>query len=313
MTQVTTEKTINIDTCPARLSLNKDSQVSFLACADLHLRDDTPVCRTDDYQKAQTRKLDFLFDTARTLNVPVLIAGDIFDNWKPSHKLVAQVIELSKGVMVIVVPGQHDLPSHSLTLLDKSGLGVLKAHGWHVLTKGCVAVFNGITVAGYAFGETPPAGVQTTVLLWHAMNWTHTVPYPGCDAPNVSVLAKRYPKVKLILTGDNHQPFCTDRTINPGSMMRLTADQSSHRSRFYAVDNKLEFKAVYFPIEQGVISTIHLEKARERNEKMESFITSISKSTEISLSFEANMDKYFEKNKTDDAVKTMVLKSMEGE
>jgi hypothetical protein len=240
-----------------------------------------------------------------------LIAGDVFDNWKPSHKLVAQVIELSKGVMVIATAGQHDLPTHSVALLDKSGLGVLKAHGWHVLTKGHVAVFNGITVAGYAFGETPPAGVQTTVLLWHAMNWTYAIPYPGCDVPNASVLAKRYPKVKLILTGDNHQPFHTERTINPGSMMRMSADQSSHRPRFYVVDDKMGRKAVYFPIEQGVISTIHLEKARERNEKMESFITSISKSTEISLSFEANMDRYFATNKTDGAVKTMVLTAME--
>ncbi len=319
MTQVTTEKAINIDTCPARLSLTKDDQVIFLACADLHLRDDTPICRTDDYQKAQMGKFRMMCNYAREFGVPILIAGDIFDNWKPSHRLVAQVINWTTGLMVIAVPGQHDLPQHNLQLLDKSGLGVLEAHGWHVLRGGGGGreLIPGLLIEGYSFGEEPQKYIKADVILWHTMNYPGKPPYPGCEAPHCSKLVDRFPNVKLIITGDNHETFTftrneTVRIINPGAMMRATADQVDHEPVFFTVDKHLSCQRVKFPIEQGVISDRHLVRAKKRDEKMESFITSITKSTEISLSFESNMEKYFEKNKTDAAVKTMVLKSMEG-
>ena len=290
----------------------------FLASADLHLRDDTPVCRTDDYQATQHRKLGFLFDAARTMRVPVLIAGDIFDHWKPSHKLMANIIEMSEGLSIVVVPGQHDLPNHSLDLLDKSGLAVLRASGWLVLNRGLhFTTPQGIVIAGYAFGEDPPKSLKSDVLIWHRMTWTYAIPYPGCTEPHANQLLKRYPNVHLIITGDNHRFFTATQgsstLLNPGSMTRATADQGSHKPRFYAVNDNLTCTAILFPIEPDVISDVHLVREREHDAKLEAFVSRIAKDSEMSLSFEANMDRFLEANKTIPPVRQAVMTAMEKE
>lgn len=286
----------------------------FLACADLHVRDDTPVCRTDDYQAAQTRKLAFLFDIARELSVPVLVAGDVFDRWNPSHRLVAQMINLSRRVKVIVVPGQHDLPQHNLELLYKSGLWVLKEAGWTVLWGGEEFILQGnTTIGGYAFGEDPPKECDSDILLWHKMTWVGKVaPYPGCKEPDVSRLLKQFPKVKMVITGDNHQTFSFYYLLNPGSMMRMAVDQIDHTPSFFAVDKNLCSDPIRFPIEQGVITDEHLVRAEERDERLESFVSRISGDMEVGLSFEENMHRFLATNKTDLGVVNLINKSMEG-
>lgn len=319
--------------------LNPDPALSrstvFLACADLHLRDDTPVCRMDDYRLAQVEKFGFLCRWADKLKVPIVIAGDVFNHWKPSHELVAMVIALSKNLKVIAVPGQHDLPQHNLDLLHKSGLGVLREAGWEVLTDGevftiGVAVKERISmkseerkmvgrfmVRGYAFGEEPPKNMEADVLLWHKMTYVGKAPFPGCNAPCCSALAKQFPKVKLIITGDNHQSFVYQHPngptiLNPGSMTRMDTTQVNFRPRFYAVDDRLEYNPIYFSIKQGVISNTHLEKEKERNEKLEAFVNRISDDMEVGLSFSENMTRFFDTDRTAKPVREMILSAMEG-
>ena len=48
--------------------------VTALFTSDLHLREDTPVCRTDDFLKAQIKKLKFLSALQAKHNCPVLIS-----------------------------------------------------------------------------------------------------------------------------------------------------------------------------------------------------------------------------------------------
>jgi len=92
-------------------------QVSAILCSDLHLREDTPICRTDDYKAAQAKKVEWLQHLADTHCCPILCAGDVFDNWNISAEMATWAIENMPTMYAI--PGQHDLPSHNLELIKK--------------------------------------------------------------------------------------------------------------------------------------------------------------------------------------------------
>lgn len=305
-----------ISPCPSE-AVSDPFKPCFIAAADLHLRDDVPVCRTDDYLRAQQRKFGALCQAARDYHCPLLIAGDVFDSWRPSHRLVAEVIEQSRGLTVVAVPGQHDLPQHNLALLGKSGLGVLEAHGWHVLRNGLVdRIIDGITIAGYAFGEVPPKGASPDIILWHVMTWVKEQPYPNCPAPRAVALLKKYHNVRLILTGDNHSSFIEELfagglLINPGSMMRMATDQLDHKPCFYLIGEQTKTRSIPFAIEQGVISDAHIQREHERDAKMEAFVKRVADDAEVGLSFEENMQRFLEANKTSMEVRAAVLRAME--
>ena len=98
--------------------------MKFIFTSDIHLQEDAPICRTDDYFNAQCKKLEWLKGIKEEHEAVILDAGDIFSKCYPSHWLVSKAIQmLPKGM--ITVPGNHDLPRHSLDLIDKSGLWVL--------------------------------------------------------------------------------------------------------------------------------------------------------------------------------------------
>ena len=99
-----------------------------ILCGDLHLTEDTPICRTDNFQEAQWRKLTFIKQLQEEHDCPVLCAGDLLDFWKPSPFLLSKIIEhLPKQFYTVL--GNHDLPQHSLELLEKSGIYTLQMAG----------------------------------------------------------------------------------------------------------------------------------------------------------------------------------------
>src|SRR5512135_2401330 len=102
----------------------------MIMCSDLHLRTTTPRARTDDYMAAQERKFRFILEQAQK-SPPLLVAGDFFHTPRPEEGLLRWTIDLLKeyDVRPVVVPGQHDMPYHSLDKMGEYGLGVLEAAG----------------------------------------------------------------------------------------------------------------------------------------------------------------------------------------
>jgi DNA repair exonuclease SbcCD nuclease subunit len=93
--------------------------------ADLHLSLRTPIARTDDYPEAQKRKLQFIQELSYKNNFcPILCSGDIFDRWNSTAELCSWAFDnLPKNI--IAIPGNHDLPLHSLDQYKKSSLYLL--------------------------------------------------------------------------------------------------------------------------------------------------------------------------------------------
>ncbi len=142
-----------------------------IAVADLHLSLNPPLARAAEpnWLDAMSRPLKELRELAEKLNVPILCSGDVLDRWNSSAELINFAIEHLPWMHAI--PGQHDLPLHSLVDIHKSAYWTLVKAGniWHINGKQQdVAGFLG-TVSAFPWG-VPVEPLPPPVHLRNASN-----------------------------------------------------------------------------------------------------------------------------------------------
>ena len=96
----------------------------LICTGDWHLREDTPLCRGNDFWEAQWRKVDFIANLQKRYKCPVICGGDLFNHWKPSPFLLSEIMK-HLPEQFYTIYGNHDLPQHSLDLANKCGINVL--------------------------------------------------------------------------------------------------------------------------------------------------------------------------------------------
>jgi len=273
--------------------------------SDLHLRDDVPACRKDDYFEAQRKKLEYIRNLCDSLSAPLIVAGDIFDAWKSSPYLISFAIQ-NLPLSTYVIPGQHDLPQHNLQLFSRSALFVLcKARRVKLLgRKGCEISSTWIHGFGYGSGGEawkvkPVKGVRRVGVFHFLTFYKEKPPIPRIQSAQ-SVL-RRYKGFDLIVVGDNHESYMVEEggriILSPGAMMRMAKNEEERKPHVYVWDvkeNSIERKDL--PIEKDVMSERHKEKAQHKVE-IEAFIERLKTGGEIKNSFERNLEKFFKKNK----------------
>jgi len=285
--------------------------------ADLHIRPGKPQSRIDDFQKAMWDKWHFVLNLSEENHVcPILIAGDIgqepeWPNWL-LRKFIRETRETT-DCEIFVIPGQHDLPNHNLELWEKSAFGVLSAAGVIISlgipgSSGTNEIQAGY--AGYLYGFSygkeiqHPEAIETgriRIAMSHQLVLENEVQgwEQGIGVSGLSLL-KKFPEYDLILTGDNHKSFVVQYRgrflVNPGSMMRSSADQIDHAPQvylWYAEERRVE--VVYLPCEPNVLTREHIEKQQEKDRRMEAFVQSV-KPGELKIKFEDNMKEHLELN-----------------
>lgn len=307
------------------------SSADAILCADLHIRPDTPICRTDDFFAAMEKKIDFILGLSINHNCPILVAGDLgtwpLNNGWPTWLLEWFIKKVGFNRQFICIPGQHDLPNHKLDLFEKSGMGVLNA-AKAIQTIG-LNDSTYTTAKKHIFEIVPfpyskeiktiyknPLPLPRLIAMTHQMIIEDKKLWPDQNAPKGHQILKKFPEYQLILSGDNHNAFVAEyegrKLVNPGSMMRTTADQENHRPRVYLWHAKTnEIEAVYLPIEQGVISRTHIEVAQDRTKRNQAFIERVNSDIEIKLSYENNLENYFKKYRTEKKITEKVWDSIE--
>lgn len=307
---------------------------SAIFCSDLHLRDNIPECRTDDFMKVQANKYQFLRELQKEHNnAPILVAGDWWNHWKPSPFMLAWALRNLPDNM-FGIAGQHDLPNHNLENIEKSGLQVLVDSGKVTLLTGeptqYSAPYSNDTIRMYGYSWHVPfsdikvkKGNVANIALIHHLVYQGKPPFPGAE--NVGgtgkAILKAMPGFDLILSGDNHQTFVErygdSILVNPGSFMRTTASQINHIPKVFlwdAIENEVE--AVELPIKQNVISRNHIEIIEERDERLEAFVSKliplngVDKGRDNAISFEDNMREYIAKNKIEKSVESIIKEAM---
>jgi DNA repair exonuclease SbcCD nuclease subunit len=284
------------------------------------------------------RKVDFILALAVQYRCPVLIAGDVglksqWPNWL-EEELIRRIKETSEPVVVYAIPGQHDLPNHQLSQWRQSAIGVLhQAEAVTILgvdgekyrslqEPGLWSVFT------FAYGEEirNPSDMNEEGRDWQTplIAIVHILVTEGkredkdqflMGAEPALSLLKKYDEYSLILTGDNHKPFVVEHEgrllVNPGSLLRTTADQADHKPRIYLWyhgENRVE--PVYLPIEEGVIDRSHIDSQEAKDERIEAYVVRLSEEVEVGLSFEGNLEAYFKSNRIKKAVQDKVWAAM---
>ena len=284
-----------------------------LLTGDWHLREDQPVCRVDDYWTAQSKKLQYISELQEKYACPIYHSGDLFHHWKPSPYLLSTFMYyFSHPAGFITCLGNHDIPQHSLELVYRSGVWTLWTAGY-------------ITVAPTHWEREPEtipapgeAGNDYDMLMWHIMTWVGERPWPGCEDPEANELIESVEiyEPDIILTGHNHKTFVVERDgrllVNPGSMMRMAADQEDHEPcvfLWYAETNEVE--RVVLPHEKGVVSRDHIEAREGRDDsRYQAFIKGLQEDAP-EISFRANLEEFFRQHNTGKKVKEMVWGSVE--
>jgi len=279
--------------------------------SDIHLRETVPVCRTDDFLDVQWKKLRFVKKLQAKHECPVLCGGDLFHHWKPSPELISKTIH-NLPKQFYTVYGQHDLPQHSLELAYKSGIYTLEKAK-------AVEVLRGFHWGMQPDGETDSLGIDIngkSIAIWHRFTYKGKEPWLGCNEPAARKLLKKYPQFDLILTGDNHVTFTEEYQgrllVNPGSLFRTTASQVDHKPcmfLWYASTNTVE--QVFLPIAEGVISREHIEKIEERDNRIDAFVSSLNTEFGTELSFEKNLELFYQQNRIRGKVKQIIIESLE--
>jgi DNA repair exonuclease SbcCD nuclease subunit len=282
--------------------------VSAILAADIHLRETTPECRTDDFMETQARKLNWLKELQEKYNVPILVAGDLFNHWKPTPYLLAWTFR-NLPDDIVAIPGQHDLPAHNMDDIEKSGIQVLADAGKIVLLTEPYAYGDkyydgGITGYPWGFelgGITP--FYSSNIAIIHYGVYESKPHYPGAEnsggtAKSVINKMKGY---DLILSGDNHLTFIHRQgkqlLVNPGSFMRTTAAQADHKPCVFLWDAETnEVEQVFVPIENGVVSREHIDEPAERDERLESFVSRLDHNIELGISYRTNIRNHLAKN-----------------
>lgn len=269
-------------------------------CADLHIRDDIPISRTDDYQQAQFNKLRFIDELAVKNDCTVYVAGDIFHKAKSSKLLEIKIINTLDASWECI-PGNHDLPGHNTERIFESSLGILAAADTMLINH---------TPLDYVYYFSIK---EKRIGLIHKLVHADVKITAGNKVISYSAkkLLKDNPECDIIISGDNHQTFIVEDKkrllVNPGSMMRMTADQQEHQPcvfLYYSDTNTVE--KVFLPIEKNVISREHIEKVNKYNERLENFVSKINDQFELSLSFEKNIEAYLKANDTREPVKKII-------
>jgi DNA repair exonuclease SbcCD nuclease subunit len=287
-----------------------------LFTADWHLREDTPVCRTDpEFQTSQWNKVDFISKLQRQYKCPILHSGDLFNHWKPSPALLTKTMKhLPDNFHTIY--GNHDLPQHNLELADKCGINVLKEAGklevmdgthWGQPIKHCTTIF---------FNEKNEHIPQRNILVWHTMTFQGKKPWPDCVDPKASKLLRKYPEYDLIVTGHNHQTFVEEHDgrllVNPGSLTRQEADKDTYEPcvfLYYAETNTV--KKVLLPFDEDVVSRDHLTKKEQRDHRLEAFVSKLKDDWETAISFEENVERMIQANKINKRTQEIIQKAID--
>lgn len=307
--------------------------MKLLICADIHLRDTQPIARVDDYWEAQWKTWEYVQDIFQQTGCAyMLIAGDLGDKPEWSNRLLYQFLieSHSLATRIVFVPGQHDLPHHQKANFPESGCGILSRLGWinyvDQVENNHLTLQEGdeeVEVYGYWYGDkdktilTRKDNKRIKILLLHKMVIDQPL-WPGQKAMKQRGLAVKYPNFNLIGTGDNHRSFMVQEDgkpllFNPGSMMRMAADQMDHKP-IVGVYDTIPGSLLMFdlPYSNNELSDSHI-KAAEKRKKIaaniaEARFSPTGTSTKL---FRERLQSRFEKDETRKEIRDIVWGAME--
>lgn len=305
-----------------RSPLPQNKKIVGVFCSDIHLSHRPPVARSveDDWYEAMGRQLDELRRVGVENEVPIFIAGDIFDRWNPPPELINFAIR--RLPKCYAIPGQHDLPFHSLQDIRKSAYWTLVEAG--VITNleggGNAHCVGSLVIHAFPWG-TPLAPCPTehlsalgmNVALVHMYLWKKNRGYPG--APKEKLFSNLRPILSTydsVFVGDNHIRWRYRSTINCGGFFRRKSDEVESQPAVYLLrsDGFIEERNLDVTRDK-FLSKTELDRFEKEARKCGGFVEELSSLEEDAIDFKEAMGRFMDENRVSKGVREWVVKSME--
>ena len=297
-------------------------------CSDLHLSHQAPIARSGepDWYEAMARPLREMGNLASRLDVPIVCAGDVFDTWRPPPELINFAMDNLPEMYAI--PGQHDLPMHSIDLIHRSAFWTLAKHG--VVNFRHQVGLHGdrehsepdVLLLLYAFGEKvdparnisfPDAG-NRLVCVTHQYLWCDGAGYPGApDAAKVGSKQKQFKGYRLVVSGDNHIPFEINGSppiFNCGGFMRRKSDEQNLKPSIGILFDDLHVERHYLDISQDVFQSFGASTRSVGADVLRSFIDELGQLNINQLDFEKAIEVVLQQGDWSPEVKSVLREAL---
>lgn len=206
------------------------SEPLLLACSDIHLTGTAPVFRSGepDWWAAQARSLRFLKDKQKQYNLPVVIAGDIFDKAIGDSRLVNFATD--NLPFSYAIAGNHDLPYHNVNNIQHSAYGnLLRTKSIFNIEDTVRLTVRGTSIVLHGFWYSRPFAplkertADLHIAVVHEYVWAKEFGYYGVpDNVHSDNVKKQLTGYDFLIFGDNHIPFIEGNLVNCGSFYRRT-------------------------------------------------------------------------------------------
>ena len=245
------------------------NEVIGILCADIHLSHTPPVWRSAEpnWYAALQRPLDEIAELQKKYKCPVFNAGDIFDKWNSPAELINFVMNNLPNEFYSI-PGQHDLPNHNISELEKSAYETLVIAGkiQNILPFG-YDVFRTLNISAFPFGvpiTSCKKSKRINIALVHQYVCTYKSDYPGAPekshikyiCANTKLIENKLYGYDVIIYGDNHKGFTShvgDTVIwNCGTLMRRKSDEINYKPR------------VGLLFSNGVVEPYYLDQSQDK-------------------------------------------------
>jgi DNA repair exonuclease SbcCD nuclease subunit len=312
-------------------SETKHEDVIAILCSDLHLSLTPPIWRSaePEWFEAMKRPLNEiralqLLYTRDGESPPVICAGDIFDKWNSPPELINFAIaHLPPNLWAI--PGQHDLPNHSMEFLNRSAYQTLieariihNLVGFHTtLNLGSMLIIG--TPYGDSIEKCPWKGTkgETHLAVAHEYHWTPGHSHLGMQHNAQLLKSTTVDKLgyDVIVLGDNHHGFIWQTSkatiFNCGTLMRRHSDE-----RLYKPQVGLLTPTDVLPHYLDCSQDKHLDLLQGLQQEiqdfdMSKFVEELEKLGNSAIDFSAAVQQYFHNHETKKSVRQIIEQAME--
>jgi DNA repair exonuclease SbcCD nuclease subunit len=255
--------------------MSTTAQIIAVVASDIHLSHSPPLVRAVpgvDWYEVQAHYLEQLGELKTKHGVPLIIAGDIFDSWRAPAELINFAIKHLPRCYAI--PGQHDLPWHSLKEIKRSPYWTLVQAGViHHLGEEEDVIFSddddGTNINVHPF----PWGVPLKALpsshegrayfhlavIHHYVWLNEKTRHLGASTDDCMYkLAKHFANYDAVVIGDNHKGWRAGggasgpSVFNCGTFLRRKSDEQDYRP------------AVGLVLSDGTIQTHYLDTSMDQ-------------------------------------------------
>lgn len=309
-----------------------------VASADIHLSYAPPLLRSleEDWLEVQKEYLKQLKRVAAhgekyildvRLEVPLIVAGDLFDRFNATHEIVNLAIrELPSKVYSVA--GNHDLPNHRLEDVRRSAYGVLKESGRiSDLEPGTPTIIEGpvpVRLHGFPCGTSveplkDPSDLYLEIAVVHSYIWTKSTGYEG--APEEQRLAAYREKLKgyhIAIFGDNHRGFLYSPTeanacsvFNCGGFMIRKSDEKDYKPCVGLIYSDGSIEKHYLDISEDKYLDSQIMAAITETAFGNEFLEELIELGESALDFSCHLKRMVERKEVSPKVKKEILTALE--